>query len=388
MLHWLTAGESHGEMLVGIVDGLPSNLPLEESDINIELQRRQMGYGRGERMRIEEDRIHITGGVRYGLTTGAPISLVLYNRDYENWKEKVSVQKTEQPTPPLTAPRPGHSDFAGAIKYHQTDLRNVIERASARETAMRTAIGAICKKLLKTFQIQIGSHILQIGDVSTDQHFSVDEIIEASKKVTASLRCLDTEAERKMIQAIDIARSQGDTLGGIIEVVAINVPIGLGSYVQWHRRLDGRIAQAMMSIHAIKAVGFGTQTFMSTSLLGSKFHDELFLNAPSQIKRSRNSAGGIEGGMTNGSPIIVRLMMKPLATLGQPLRTIDLTTGEARQALRERSDVCAVPAAGVVAEAMLAIVLAEALLEKVGGDSLEEMNAHFQSWRSKWDIST
>ncbi|MCX7835911.1 MAG: chorismate synthase [bacterium] len=387
MLSWLTAGESHGEQLTGIVDGIPAHLPLDEEDINYELRRRQFGYGRGDRMSIEKDEIRITGGVRYGLTTGAPISLVLYNRDYEQWKDKVSITPTEHPSAPLTAPRPGHSDFAGAVKYNQNDLRNVIERASARETAMRTALGAIAKKLLSVFGIQIGSHVLQIGSIQTSHSFSPLEVIQACKIDPTPLRCLDREAEQKMMQAIDEAKSQGDTLGGIIEVVAINVPIGLGSFVQWYRRLDGRIAQAILSIHAIKAVGFGSQVFSSSPLMGSQFHDEIHGKDDRHIYRATNSAGGIEGGMSNGEPIVVRLMMKPLASLGQPLATIDLETGEKRQALRERSDVCAVPAAGVVAEAMVALVLADALVEKVGGDSIEEMKAHFESWRSKWDTS-
>lgn len=387
MLKWLTAGESHGRILTGIVEGIPSGISITSQIINYELRRRQLGYGRGDRMTIEQDEIEITGGIRYGLTTGAPISLNLRNRDSENWNATMSVEEVSQPSQPLTAPRPGHSDFAGSIKYNQSDIRNIIERASARETAMRTAIGAICKSMLLEFGILIGSHIIQIGAEKVNASFHPEFVLQATANEPSPLRCLDQEAELRMMQAIDLAKSQGDTLGGILEVVAIGLPIGLGSFVQWNKRLDGIIAQAMLSIPAMKAIGFGTQSFTDSPLQGSKYHDEMYPSSDNSITRITNTAGGIEGGMTNGEPIVVRVLMKPLSSLGQPLSTVDLQSGEARQSLRERSDVCAVPAGGIVAEAMLAIALTDAFLEKYGGDSMEEMKAHFQSWKPKWHTS-
>lgn len=382
MLRFLTAGESHGPCLLGIVEGMPAGLPLSEEDINPDLQRRQKGYGRGERMRIEQDRVEILSGVAKGETTAAPIALRIENRDWANWKDKE--------LEPLTVPRPGHADLAGALKYGHRHLRLVSERASARETAMRVAIGAIAKRLLAEFSIRVGSYVVEIGGVVAEiPDLSYEELFVLAEE--SDVRCPDPQAAEAMRRRIDEARQRGDTVGGLFVVVATGVPIGLGSYVQWDRRLDGRLAQGIMSIPAIKGVEVG-QGFANARRFGTEVHDEIFVESTEErgtsdeetrnslpTTRHSNRAGGIEGGITNGQPLVVRAAMKPISTTLTPLRSVDLATGEATTTRYQRSDICAVPAASVVGEAMVAWVLAKALVEKFGGDSIKEMKASYQS---------
>ena len=379
---FLTAGESHGEALVAVIDGVPAGLPLTEAEINEDLARRQRGYGRGGRMKIERDRVHLTSGVRWGLTLGSPITLTIPNLDWENWKATMSVAPPEPgaAAKQVTRPRPGHADLAGAMKYGHRDIRNVLERSSARETTARVAVAGVAKKLLSEFGIQILSHVIEIGGIR------VGELdlpwAEIQRRAEASeVRCADGEAERRIIEAIDDAKAKGDTLGGIFEVVALGCPVGLGSYVQWDRRLDGRLAQAFCAIQAIKGaeVGLGFETARRP---GSQVHDEILYDADVGFKRTTNNAGGLEGGVTNGQPVVVRAAMKPLSTLRTPLRSVDVATKEAVEAVVERSDVCAVPAAGIVGEAMMAIVLAQAFLEKFGGDSLEEIRRNYDAYQA------
>lgn len=378
---YLTAGESHGECLAAIIDGVPAGLPLTEEAINEELARRQGGHGRGGRMKIERDRVHITSGVRWGVTLGSPVTLTIQNRDWENWKETMSVSVPEPgvAAKQVTRPRPGHADLAGAMKYGHHDIRNVLERSSARETTARVAVGAVAKRFLEEFGIEVLSHVTEIGGVrATKLDLPWKEI--KSRSEGSGVRCADPEAEARMIAAIDDAGAKGDTLGGVFEVVALGVPVGLGSYVQWDRRLDGRVAQALCSIQAIKGAEIGLG-FESARCPGSKAHDEIFYGAESGWSRLTNHAGGLEGGVTNGQPLVARAAMKPLATLRSPLRSVDVATKEATEATIERSDVCAVPAAGVIGEAMIAIVLAGAFIEKFGGDSLEEIRRNYLSYQ-------
>ena len=379
---FLTAGESHGEALVAVIDGVPAGLPLTEAEINEDLARRQKGYGRGGRMKIERDRVHLTSGVRWGLTLGSPITLTIPNLDWENWKATMSVGPPEPgaAAKQITRPRPGHADLAGAMKYGHRDIRNVLERSSARETTARVAVAGVAKKLLGEFGIQILSHVVEIGGIR------VGELdlpwAEIQRRAEASeVRCADGEAERRIIEAIDDAKAKGDTLGGIFEVVALGCPVGLGSYVQWDRRLDGRLAQAFCAIQAIKGVEVGLG-FETARRPGSQVHDEILYDADAGFKRTTNNAGGLEGGVTNGQPVVVRAAMKPLSTLRTPLRSVDVATKEAVEAVVERSDVCAVPAAGIVGEAMMAIVLAQAFLEKFGGDSLEEIRRNYDAYQA------
>ncbi|MFZ1059171.1 MAG: chorismate synthase [Candidatus Rokuibacteriota bacterium] len=379
---FLTAGESHGEALVAVIDGVPAGLPLTEAEINEDLARRQRGYGRGGRMKIERDRVHLTSGVRWGLTLGSPITLTIPNLDWENWKATMSVGPPEPgaAAKQITRPRPGHADLAGAMKYGHRDIRNVLERSSARETTARVAVAGVAKKLLGEFGIQILSHVLEIGGIR------VGELdlpwAEIQRRADASeVRCADGGAERRIIEAIDDAKAKGDTLGGIFEVVALGCPVGLGSYVQWDRRLDGRLAQAFCAIQAIKGVEVGLG-FETARRPGSQVHDEILYDADAGFKRTTNNAGGLEGGVTNGQPVVVRAAMKPLSTLRTPLRSVDVATKEAVEAVVERSDVCAVPAAGIVGEAMMAIVLAQAFLEKFGGDSLEEIRRNYDAYQA------
>jgi len=375
MFRFLTAGESHGKGLVAIIEGVPAGLALDEDYIARDLARRQAGYGRGARMDIEQDRADIISGVRHGLTMGSPISLLIWNRDWENWKQVMSISPVEQEIEPVTQLRPGHADLAGAIKYGLDDVRPILERASARETASRVAVGAVARKLLAEFGIEIHSHTVCIGGCWSKQADSIDWAgVESSP-----LRCADSEAERAMLSAIDEAREAGDSVGGVFEVVASGVPIGLGSHVHWDRRLDGRIAQAMMSINAVKGVEIGAG-FTVASLPGSQVHDRIEPDAERQWRHVTNRAGGIEGGMSNGEPIVVRAAVKPIPTLAKPLPSADLRTGAAVEAHFERSDVCVVPAAGVIGEAMLAIVLAEAVLEKFGGDHIAETLRNYRSY--------
>ena len=358
MFRFLTAGESHGKALTVIIEGLPAGLPLSEDYIAGDLRRRQGGYGRSQRQQIEEDRAEILSGVRHGLTLGSPISLLIRNRDWENWQDVMAVEPQDEPAKKLTRLRPGHADLAGAMKYGLDDVRPILERASARETAARVAVGAVARRFLETFGIAVHSHTLAIGDVTTCPQGEPDwAAVEASP-----VRCADRDASERMVQAVDAAREAGDTLGGVFEVWATGVPIGLGSHVHWDRKLDGQLAQAVMSIHAVKGVEIGGG-FALAGLPGSQAHD-VILPADQwgehPWRRASNRAGGLEGGITNGEPVIVRAALKPISTLAKPLPSADLLTGEAIQAHYERSDICVVPAAGVIGEAMVAIVLAEA----------------------------
>jgi len=383
MLRFLTAGESHGQALVVTVDGMPAGLQLDINALNLQLRRRQGGYGRGRRMQIESDRAEVLAGVRHGVTTGAPIALLIRNRDWVNWQQTMYVEseKPEGATgaenrPTVTRPRPGHADLAGAIKYGHSDIRDVLERASARETAARVAAGSLARLLLARFGVRIASHVSAIGGVALPDS-RVVSFDEAFGLPDDPLRCADAELQQRMIAAIDAAKEAGDTLGGAFEVIATGLPPGLGSYVQWDRKLDGRLAQAVMCIHAIKAVGIGIGPEVAFRP-GSRVHDEILppLTDAGSLVRPSNNAGGLEGGVTNGQDVRVTGFMKPIATLMKPLRSVDLRTMEEAEAAIERSDVCAVPAAAVVGEAMISFVLADAFLEKFGGDSIEEIERH------------
>ena len=385
MLRFLTAGESHGQALVVTMDGMPAGLLLDIDALNEQLRRRQGGYGRGRRMAIECDRVEMLAGVRHGKTTGAPIALLIRNRDWVNWQQTMYVE----PDMPegasgvaraeVTRPRPGHADLAGAVKYGHDDVRNVLERASARETAARVAAGSLARQLLARFGVRIASHVSAIGDVMLPANRTVSFDEARAIPEDAPLRCADADVQQRMIAAIDTARDAGDTLGGIFEVIATGVPIGLGSYVQWDRKLDGRLGQALMCIHAIKAVGIGIGPEAAVRP-GSRVHDEILPAADAGVPlRPTNNAGGLEGGVTNGEDVRVAGFMKPISTLMKPLRSVDLTTMSEAPAAIERSDVCAVPAAAVVGEAMVAFVLADAFLEKFGGDSVEEIGRHYEA---------
>jgi len=381
MLRFLTAGESHGRGLVVVVDGVPAGLALDLARLTALLRRRQGGYGRGRRMAIESDRADVMSGVRRGITTGAPITLVVENRDWVNWQRTMHVEAeapegaTGANRAPVVRPRPGHADLAGALKYDLDDVRDVLERASARETAARVAAGGVALQLLEAAGLRVTSHVTAIGELGLpgDRVVSFDEA--AALAVDAPLRCVDAALETAMIARIDQAKADGDTLGGTFEVIVTGVPVGLGSYVQWDRKLDGRLAQAVMSIPAIKGVGIGLGD-AAARRPGSVVHDEILPPDARGPVRPTNRAGGLEGGVTNGEDLRVVGHMKPIATLMQPLRSIDLTTLDPAPAAIERSDVCAVPAAAVVGEAMVALVLADALLERFGGDSLAQLTRH------------
>lgn len=379
MIKFLTAGESHGKCLTGILEGMPSGLALSEDDIAVDLRRRQQGYGRGARMKIEQDAARILSGVRYGLTLGSPITLQIENKDWVNWQEQMSIAPPAggSAVEKLTRPRPGHADLAGAIKYQHEDIRNVIERSSARETAMRVALGAICRQFFGQFGVHVVSHVLSIGGIEARNlasELSVEEIRAQSD--ASGLRCLDRDSEIAIVAKIDEAMARKDTLGGVFEVIVEGLPPGVGSYVHNERRLDGVLAQAMLSIHAMKAVGIGMGE-SSAHLFGSELHDRLLPDEEATMRRPTNNAGGIEGGMSNGERIRLRVAMKPLSTTGKPLDSVDMKTGKASAALSERSDVCAVPAACVVGEAMALLALMNPFLEKYGGDSIKEIQAHF-----------
>jgi chorismate synthase len=365
---------------------MPAGLGISEDEIALDLVRRQQGYGRGERMKIEQDRAQILSGVRYGRTIGSPIALMIENRDWPNWEARMrveSVAELERETP-LTSPRPGHADLAGVLKYRHDDIRDVIERASARETAMRVALGAICRKLFREFGIVVGSHVLQIGVAGSAAQVAVKDAEEMSRRADGSpVRCLDSEAEKRMLKAVDDALLSHDTVGGMFEVVVTGLPVGIGSYAHYDRRLDGILAQAVMSIPAIKSVGFGMGEDVAGKV-GSSVQDRIYAS-DGEVYRETNHAGGLEGGVSNGQPIRIRAVMKPLSTLAQPLESVDLLTGEPTVALRERSDVCAVPAASIVGEAVVLLALIGPFLEKFGGDSIEEIRAHIGSrTKSPW----
>lgn len=379
MLRFLTAGESHGPGLIGIVEGLPAGLRVDVEAINRDLARRQVGLGRSARMRLEHDRVHILGGVIAGKTIGAPVALRIENLDYTNWKDKV--------VPPQTIPRPGHADLAGALKYNLDDLRLVAERASARETAMRVACGGLARLLLAEFGIVVGSHVLEIGGVRAEiPDVPYPELF--AQAAASDVGVADPASAARIAQRIHEAMRAKDTVGGVIEVVALHVPAGLGSHVHWDRKLDGRLAQAVMSIPSAKGVEIGT-AFENARRLGTEVHDEVFpadqpVNLSSHPRfpattRRTNRAGGLEGGVTNGMPVVVRVALKPLSTTATPLRSVDLATGEPALTQYQRSDFCHVPRACVIGEAMVAWVLADALMEKIGGDSLEEMRAHWEA---------
>ena len=397
-IRYITAGESHGKALVGFIEGIPSGLSLSTEDIDKDLKRRQGGYGRGGRMKIESDHAEILSGVRWRKTIGSPVTLLIENKDYKNWIEAMSpTAKAEGSIPAVVKPRPGHADLSGAIKYCHHDMRNILERSSARETAMRVALGAVAKRFLSEFGIALGSYVIQIGRIKVQSskfkvQSSEEKLLSLFKKAEKSpVRCPEIEAEKKMINLIDRAIREGNSLGGIFEVFVLGLPVGLGSYIQWDRKLDGRLAQALMSIQAIKGVEIGLGFEMS-SKFGSEGMDEIFYRAKSKEQRAKsentiwgfyrktNNAGGVEGGMTNGMPVILRAAMKPIPTLRKPLRSFDIITKKPVQAAYERSDICAVPAAAVIGEAMAALTVADAFLEKFGGDSMSETLHNYNSY--------
>jgi chorismate synthase len=375
-----TAGESHGRGLVGVLEGIPAGLPVSAAQVNAELKRRMAGHGRGARMKIEADEIEWLSGVRAGETLGSPIAMLIWNRDWEHWRDVMAPEADPAGEPrrrQVTRPRPGHADLAGALKYDREDARDILERASARETAARVACGAVCKLLLAQFDTEIGSHVVELGGVVAPVPSPLPRPLNAAAD-ESPVRCLDAEAERAMIARIDAAKAAGDTVGGVVEVVALGVPLGLGSHVSWDRKLDGRLAQAVMSIPAVKGVELGLG-FEAARRRGSEVHDEILPG----FARATNRAGGTEGGMTTGEPLVLRAAMKPISTLMSPLKTVDLATGAAAQAQSERSDVTAVPAMGVIAEAMVALVLAQAMVEKFGGDALSEMKRNFEGYAAQ-----
>lgn len=388
MLRFTTAGESHGPALISILEGAPAGIPLVALDVDAELGRRQQGYGRGRRMQIERDAVEFISGVRAGQTIGSPVAMLIRNRDWANWQEIMDPGPDSEATPrkrAVTRPRPGHADLAGMLKYDRDDARDILERASARETTARVAAGAVCRKLLSELGVAIGSHLVELGGVSATAPDELPENINAAADESL-LRTLDRDAESEMIARIDAAKRDGDTLGGVCEVVCTGLPIGMGSHISWDRKLDGRIGAAMMSIPAVKGVEIGLG-FEAARRRGSDVHDEI-RSAPDRtragaIARRTNRAGGLEGGMTTGEPLVVRVAMKPISTLMKPLATIEMQTGAPAVAVAERSDVTAVPAMGVIAESMLAFVVAQAVVEKFGGDSLGELRRNLGSYLAR-----
>jgi len=384
-IRFTTAGESHGKALLAILEGIPAGLDLVVADVDSELRRRMAGYGRGARMKIESDAVEFVSGVRAGETLGSPIGMLVRNRDWENWQDTMASEPDTNPDQPrrrrVLRPRPGHADLVGVLKYGRRDARDILERASARETAARVACGAVCRKLLAAFGVEIGSHVVQIGGVTAEAPGPLPLPLNESADASP-VRCLDHAASQAMVEAIDEAIKARDTLGGVAAVIVRGVVVGLGSHVSWDRKLDGRLAHAMMSIHAVKGVEIGLG-FTGAGGRGSEAHDEIKHGdnpLTGGFARSSNRAGGLEGGITNGEPIVMRLAMKPISTLRRPLDTVNLETGEAAQAQSERSDVIAVPAMGVIAEAMTAVVLAQAMAEKFGGDSLAEMRRNYNGY--------
>ena len=377
---FLTAGESHGKGLVAVIEGMVAGLPVSEDYIAQDLKRRQAGYGRSARMEIEQDKAEIISGVRHGLTIGSPISLLIWNRVWKDWQEIMSLVAADKEILPLTSPRPGHADLAGVIKYGIEDIRPILERASARETAARVAVGAVARRFLEELGIAIHSHTISIGRHRAKQ----PKLMDWQQVESSPVRCADAAAGKTMIAAIDEAKAEGDTLGGVFELVATGVPVGLGSHVQWDRRLDGQIAQAIVSINAVKGVEIGAG-FSIANVKGSQAQDIIELSPEGVTppwNRTTNRAGGIEGGISNGQPIVVRAVVKPIATLGKSLPSVDLRSGKKAEAHYERSDICVVPAAGVIGEATLAIVLTNAMLEKFGGDHLKETLANYKNYIS------
>lgn len=383
-LRYLTAGETHGPQLTAIIEGLPSNLTLDFEELNFQLQRRQKGYGRGRRMQIEKDTAQIVGGVRHGYTTGAPVALVVENKDWTHWKNIMNIEPvpgSDEEKRRVNRPRPGHADLNGGLKYNHTDLRNVLERSSARETAARVACGAVARQLLAAFGVKVAGQVIRIGEIEAPANdLPIDELIERTEQ--SSVRVVDKETEQKMEAYIDQIKEEGDSIGGIVECIVEGLPIGLGSYVQSDRKLDGAIAGAVMSINAFKGVEIGIG-FEAGKLRGSQVHDEIMYEASKGYYRASNRLGGFEGGMTNGMPVVVRGVMKPIPTLYKPLQSVDIDTKEPFTAQVERSDACAVPAACVVLESVVAWEIAKAFLDKFGGDSLEEIKANYENYLSQ-----
>src|SRR5690349_7856770 len=388
MLRFTTAGESHGPALISVLEGIPAGLPLLAEHVDVELARRQQGYGRGRRMQIERDTVQFLSGVRAGQTIGSPISMMIANKDWKNWQDVMDPAPREGDPDPrrraVTRVRPGHADLTGVLKYDRDDARDILERASARETTARVAAGAVCRRLLAEFGVRVGSHLASLGGVDARRPDPLPDDLNAAADASP-LRTLDPDAEREMIARIDAAKRAGNTLGGTCEVVVDGLPVGLGSHVSWDRKLDGRLGAAILSIPAVKGVEIG-MGFQAARVHGSEVHDEIS-PAPGRtrtgnVRRATNNAGGLEGGMTTGEPLVVRVAMKPISTLMRPLGTVDVATGEAAAATAERSDVTAVPAMGVIAEAMLALVLADAMLEKFGGDSLPEVQRNLDGYLS------
>lgn len=376
MFRLLTAGESHGKALVGTIEGFPANVKIDLEEINRDLARRQKGYGRGGRMKIEKDRIEILSGIRGGKTIGSPISFLIQNKDYENWEPYMNPVAIDGETKKVTEARPGHADLTGALKYGFTDIRNVLERSSARETAVRVAMGSMAKQLLAPFHIEAVSHVIAIGEVNLQE--KVDDIERIKSAEASEVRCCDKKTTAAMIEEIKKAKEEGDSLGGIFEIHIKGLPVGLGSYVQWDRKLDAKLAYALMGIQGIKGVEIG-YGFENAQKRGSLVHDEIFYHQEKGYYRKTNHAGGIEGGMSNGENLIIRCAMKPIPTLYNPLQTVDIATKKAVLATVERSDTCAVPAASVVGEMVAVTVIAQEFLRKYGGDSIEEI---MRRWRS------
>ena len=374
-LRYLTAGESHGKGLLGIIDGIPANLEISEEYIRAQLSRRQKGHGRSNRMKIESDFAELYCGVRQGKTNGGPIGLIIENKDYKNWSECMSVEKNNY-SKKVTLPRPGHADLAGVMKFGFDDIRDVIERSSARETAMRVALSSICRKILEDLNIELCSRVIQIHNVSDDSKIDFSKSLAKLNDMIdkSDVRCLDKDAEIKMIDAINIAKKDGDSVGGIIEIYCSGLPFGIGSYTQWDKKLQSKISESLLSINAFKGIEFG-MGFNAASTLGSNVHDEIAKD-DENLKRKTNNAGGIEGGMSNTEPLVIRLSMKPIPTLTKPLGSVDIESNTSSKAHRERTDSCAVPAASIIAENLLCIVVADALLSKFGGDSMDQLKKH------------
>ena len=376
-LKFLTAGESHGQGLLGILDGMPAGLEISEDYIGVHLARRQRGYGRGGRMKIEKDRAEIWCGVRHGESLGSPIGLIVRNKDWENWTKKMSVTPVKDKIRKVTLPRPGHADLAGIQKYGFDDIRNILERSSARETTMRVALGSVCRKLLEDVGIEVGGQVIQIHNVKDNSRSELSPNQLSELADASPVRCLDKNAEKNMIKTIDEAKAAGDSVGGIFRVVATGLPYGLGSHTQWDRKLQARISAVMMSINAFKGIEIGSG-FSGAEKFGSEVHDEIGHDGE-KFTRYSNNAGGIEGGMSNAQSIILQMSMKPIPTLIKPLKSVDIQSKEKKDAHKERTDSCAVPAASIIAESMLCFVLADALMEKFGGDSMVQLKAHMQA---------